>query len=51
MSAEYEYRSEILTHGLRRDVWESIAWSLQNSGSIGLAKDIRDFIESKEVKE
>lgn len=47
MSAEYEYRSEILELGLRRDVWVSIQWALENSGQVSLAKDIREFLESK----
>lgn len=48
MSKEYEYRSELLTHSLRRDDWHSIAWALENSGLIGLAKDVRDFLTLKE---
>ena len=50
MSTEYEYRSEILTHGLRRDDWQRIVYALNRDGAIGLAKDINDFIESKEEK-
>jgi hypothetical protein len=48
MTTEYEHRSEILTHGLRRDVWLSIANTLEHSGQIGLAKDIKDFLTSRE---
>jgi hypothetical protein len=44
----HEYRSEILTNGLRRDQWQAIEWALSQSGQIGLAKDIRDFIKAKE---
>jgi hypothetical protein len=45
---DYAYRSEILTNGLRRDVWQTIAWRLEHSGEVGLAQDIREFLESKE---
>ena len=47
---DYAYRSEILTNGLRRDVWQTIARALELSGSIGLAQDINEFLESKESK-
>jgi hypothetical protein len=46
--ADYKYRSEILTNHLRRDVWQTIARALELSGSIGLAQDINEFLESKE---
>jgi hypothetical protein len=46
--ADYKYRSEILTNHLRRDVWQTIAWRLEHSGEVGLAQDIREFLESKE---
>ena len=46
MRAEYEHRSQVLELGLRRDAWISIAIALQEGGRIGLAKDIRDFLES-----
>lgn len=48
MSKEYEHRSELLTHSLRRDTWLSIAWALEHSGQISLAKQIVDFLASQE---
>lgn len=48
MQAEYQHRSEILTLGLRRDAWQTIAHALQSAGLIGHAKDIRDFLENQE---
>ena len=48
--ADYAYRSEILTNGLRRDEWQTIARALKLSGSIGLTQDIEEFLESKEGK-
>lgn len=47
--AEYAHRSEVLTHGLRRDVWVSIQIALQNNGQISLAKDIGEFLLSQEA--
>lgn len=47
MRSEYAYRSEILEHGLRRDVWQSIAYALDRDGQVSLAKDIYEFLESK----
>ena len=45
---DYKYRSEVLTNHLRRDVWQSIARALEQGGQIGLAQDVREFLESKE---
>ena len=47
--ADYSHRSEILTHGLRRDEWQVMAWTLERSGNVGLAQDINKFLDSKEV--
>jgi len=47
MRADYEQRSEILTHGLRRDDWIRIAIALQNDGAVGQARDILEFLKSK----
>ena len=47
MRAEYEHRSEIISHGLRRDAWQSIAIALELNGQISLCKDIYEFLESK----
>lgn len=44
----YEYRSEILTHGLKRDEWVRIAIALDRDGAIGLHSDISRFIQSHE---